>query len=119
MASLSWSLSSAPAKGVDVLDDSCIDAFPEESDDKELLFFKDDDAEFRCLFFMSEVQPAATVDAESYSDIKYAAFLRYSIDLPLPTKSCPFPSLVVLLMLLQILHVSTISAWKICSSNDQ
>lgn len=59
------------------MDDSCIDAFPEESDDKELLFFKDDDAEFRCLFFMSEVQPAATVDAESYSDIKYAAFSQY------------------------------------------
>ena len=66
-ASMSWSRSSAaPAIGVDVLDDSCIDAFPEESDDRELLFFKDDDAESKCLFFMSEealVAPAAAAAA--------------------------------------------------------
>lgn len=54
---------------MDVLDDSCIDAFPEESDDRELLFFKDDDAESKCLFLISEeaLAPtaAAMVDDES------------------------------------------------------
>jgi hypothetical protein len=50
---------SSAAKSAAGLEDSCIDAFPEESDDRESLFFNDEDAESKCLFFKSEAAAVA------------------------------------------------------------
>jgi hypothetical protein len=49
-----------------VFEDSWIDALPEERDDNELRFFRDDEAESKCLFFRS-VATTAMVDASFYN----------------------------------------------------
>lgn len=67
-----WLSSSATSAAKGALGDfveSWMDAFPEERDDKELLFFMEEDAESKCLFFKSPATITVSV-AISYKNCK-------------------------------------------------